>query len=156
MSELFINKAKTCAVTGHRKVSKDIKKENVINALKTAILDGYDTFLVGMALGFDTVCFQVLEDLRKDYKIRIIACVPCITQSYKFSLEQKEEYDRMIKSSDEVVLVSENYTKYCMKKRNDYMVNNSSRLICYLRQNFGGTFYTVNKAKKENLKIIEI
>ena len=49
-----------------------------------------------MALGFDTVCFQILEEIRKEKDIKIIACVPCSTQAEKFSLEQKKEYDRML------------------------------------------------------------
>jgi uncharacterized phage-like protein YoqJ len=156
VKELLIEKAKTCAVTGHRDLLKDLNIDLLRREFIKAINIGYNTFLVGMALGFDTICFQTLESLRKEYNIKIIACVPCPSQSYKFTIEQKIEYDRMIESSDDALLISEEYNKYCMKKRNDFMVNNCSLLICYLRRDFGGTFYTVNKAKKDGIKIIEI
>ena len=156
MKELLIEKAKTCAVTGHRDLLKDLNIDLLRGEFIKAINIGYNTFLVGMALGFDTICFQTLESVRKEYNIKIIACVPCPTQSYKFTIEQKKEYDRMIESSDDALLISEEYNKYCMKKRNDFMVNNCSLLICYLRRDFGGTFYTVNKAKKDGVKIIKV
>lgn len=156
MKELLIEKAKTCAVTGHRILLKDLDIDLLRREFINAINIGYDTFLVGMALGFDTICFQTLESLRKEYKIKIIACVPCPSQPYKFTIEQKIEYDRMIESSNDALLISEVYDRYCMKRRNDFMVNNSSLLICYLRRDFGGTFYTVNKAKKDGVKIINV
>ena len=156
MKELFINRAKSCAITGHRVLRQDINLEKIKKAFLDLISDGYDTFLIGMALGFDTLCFQILESIRQEKQIKLIACIPCPSQSYKFTKEQKIEYDRMINSADEKVLISQEYSETCMRKRNDYMINNSSAVVCYLRRDFGGTVYTVNKAKKENLNIIKI
>jgi uncharacterized phage-like protein YoqJ len=156
VKELFINRAKSCAITGHRVLYSDINIDKIKQSFLSLIKDGYDTFLVGMALGFDTLCFQILESIRLKENIKLIACIPCPSQSYKFTKDQKVEYDRMINSADEKVLISDVYDKTCMKKRNDYMVKNSSAIVCYLRRDFGGTFYTVNKAKRENLNIIKI
>ena len=154
MTELFINKARACAVTGHRRVEKDLDLIKLEKIFIKLIEGGFDTFLVGMAIGFDTICFKILEKLRRFYDIKIIACIPCKTQSYKYSKEQKEEYDKMVKSADERVILSENYTPYCMHQRNRYMVDNCYCLIAYLRQDFGGTANTVRYAQKQGVNII--
>lgn len=156
MKEILIERAKTCCVSGHRNLSKDLNLERLKEEFIKLIKDGYDTFLIGMAVGFDTVCFRVLEKLREEYNIKLIACVPCPSQSSRFNKTQKLEYDEMLNSSDEILLISEEYTKNCMIKRNDFLVKNSSSIVVYLRRDFGGTFYTYNKAKKENLNVIEI
>ena len=71
----------------------------------------------------------------------------------KFSVEEREKYYKMIKNCTETIILSEKYTKYCMQKRNRYMVDNSSLVIAYLKRNFGGTYFTVNYAKKLDIEI---
>lgn len=156
MTEIFINKAKTCAVTGHRTLQKDFNVKRLKEIFIKLIGVGYDTFLIGMAIGFDSECFRELEKLRKDNQIRLIACIPCEGQSYKFSEEQKKEYDRMVKSADERIVISKNYTAYCMMKRNRFMVDNSSCVVAYIKRDYGGTYSTVNYAIKNNVPIIQV
>lgn len=156
MKEIFINKARTAAVTGHRILGKDFDRESLRKTFYALIEGGYEVFLVGMALGFDTECFLTLEEIRKNKPVKIIACIPCIGQDEKFNAEQKELYKRMISSADEKVVLSENYTENCMMKRNKYMVDNCSLLVSYKRRESGGTAATVNYAKKQNVKILEI
>ncbi len=156
MSELFINKARSVAITGHRILYNDFNKEKVEKLLLKTINSGFDTFLIGMALGFDTICFQILEELRKEKDIKIIACVPCLTQAEKFSLEQKKEYERMLSVADDIRVISKEYSPRCMQKRNEYMVDNASGLIAYIKRDYGGTANTVKYAKKNNVPIIEV
>lgn len=155
MSEIFLNKARSCAVSGHRVLEKDFDKEKIERIFYKLVEGGFNNFFVGMALGFDTVCFQILENIRKEKDIKIIACVPCKTQSYKYNREQKKEYDRMLSVADEVVLINEEYSKNCMQKRNQYMVDRSCALVAYLRRDFGGTANTVKYARKKGVAIIE-
>ncbi len=151
-----IIKENACAVTGHRNLKTDLSLLLLKNTFIHLIKGGKDTFLVGMALGFDTVCFKVLEELRKEYGIRIIACIPCLEQAKYFSLKDKKEYDRMLSVADDKKVISENYNGYCMIKRNKFMVDNSSVLVAYLRENNGGTFRTVEYAKEKNKLIYYI
>lgn len=151
-----IESSKTCAVTGHRAVGADLSREKLKKALLELINKGVDSFLVGMAVGFDTICFNVLEELRKDFNIKIIACIPCPNQDKNFSQKQKIEYERMNDVSDRRLLISNSYTSGCMLKRNRFMVDNSDYLVCYLRDNKGGTFYTVNYATSKNKTIVRV
>lgn len=156
MKELFINRARCCAVTGHRVLQKNFDKDKLKLVFLKLIDAGYDTFLIGMALGFDTLCFNILEELRKEKKIKIIACVPCKNQDYKFNITQEKEYRRMLSQADDAVYIEEEYSSKCMQKRNEYMVDNSSCLIAYLKRNFGGTANTVKYAEKKGVYIINI
>lgn len=156
MSELFINKTRACAVTGHRVLYRDFDEKKLENLFVKLLDKGFDTFLIGMAIGFDTVCFKILEKLREKYPLKIIACVPCRHQDLKFSLEQKVEYRKMLISADEKIILSEEYTPSCMQKRNQFMVDNASVLISYLRRNYGGTYKTCEYALKHNVPIIKV
>ena len=153
---MIIDRARTCAFTGHRNLGRDFNKAELERVIKGLIKGGFTTFLVGMAVGFDTECFKMLESLRETENIRIIACIPCKTQDYKFSEKQKEEYKKMLNSADEKIYVSEEYSKNCMFKRNMFMVDSASILVAYLNTDRGGTFQTVNYAKRKNVNIIMI
>ena len=142
----MIIKEKTCAVTGHRVVSKKLDPKEVENSLYKVINDGFDTFLCGMALGFDTLCFNILCRLKKDNPIKIIACVPCDSQDTFFTKKQKAEYKKMLDNADEVIYVSKTYFDGCMQVRNQFMVDNASKLIAYLNAGYGGTYNTVKYA----------
>ncbi len=156
MSEYNFDIKKTCAVTGHREMKWDLDKLHLKEIFLSLIKKGYDTFLCGMALGFDTLCFKILEEIREKNDIKIVACIPCKTQDKSFSKEEKENYAKMVCSADKVILVSENYTPYCMQKRNVFMVDNSSILVAYLKQLKGGTFNTVQYADKMDKEIIRV
>lgn len=43
-----------------------------------------------------------------------------------------------------------------MFERNRHLVNNSGYLICYLREQSGGTFYTVCYAEQQGLEILRL
>ena len=135
-------------------MTKNFDVAEIEKAVYNAINDGFSTFLVGMAIGFDSVCFNVLEKIRQEKKIKIISCVPCKDQSEFFNSKQKAEYERMIKAADKVVYLAESYYEGCMQARNEFMIDNSSRLICYLKTSYGGTYATVKYAVEKEREIV--
>ncbi len=156
IGEIFINKAKTCAVTGHRFFEKPVNKKVINSTFKKLITQGFDTFLVGMALGFDTDCFSSLLKLKKTSKIQVIACIPFDGQADNFPQKDREKYYQLLEKADEKIYISHNYNSYCMQKRNKFMVDNCSVLIAYLKRDFGGTFNTVKYAEKKGVEIIRL
>ena len=152
---MLINKEKTCSFTGHRIIKKDFNIENFDNLLKDLINKGYDTFLIGMAIGFDMFCFERLL-LLKDKNIKIIACIPCKEQDKKFNKKEKEKYNLLLQMADDKIYFSETYENGCMFVRNRFMVDNSNVLIAYFYKKMGGTYYTVNYAEKRRKEIIYI
>lgn len=152
--ELVIEKC--CAVTGHRKITEDLDFKKLREVFINLITKGYDTFLIGMAVGFDTLCFKILEKLKEDYSIKLVASVPCFNQDINFTPLQKKVYRDMLKKADITYYISKEYTPYSMQKRNMFMVDNSSVLVAYLREKKGGTYNTVKYATNNNKKIIYI
>ena len=146
----------SCAFSGHRILGKDFNYQELKKVIESVIDRGYTTFLVGMAVGFDTECFNILNKLKKDKNIKIIACIPCKNQDKNFKKEQKEIYKENLSKADEIICLNEEYIDGCMHQRNRFMVDNSTLLITYLRYKKGGTLYTVNYAKKKEREIIYI
>lgn len=60
----------------------------------------------------------------------------------------------MISKADEVVNVADDYYDGCMMDRNVFMVDNSSRLICYLNYGHGGTYSTVKYAAESGIEVV--
>ncbi len=156
MSEFDLVKAFSVCITGHRVVEKDITRGVVEKYLNDLVNHNFHTFYVGMALGFDMLCFKILEKIRLKKKIKIVACIPCPSQPDKFSDLQKEEYFRMVESADEKVVLSQSYTPSCMQRRNEYMVDKSGVVLAYLRRQKSGTANTVHYAQKKGVPIINI
>lgn len=150
---------KTCCFTGHRKIPADkyqiIAKETE-KAIKKLIKEGYVFFCAGGALGFDTIAEKAVIKLRRKYDISLVLVLPCTNQADKWKEEDKEIYESIKEKANIIVYTSQSYTPYCMHKRNRFLVDDSTACICYLTQKSGGTFYTVNYAKKKNLTILNI
>ncbi len=85
----------------------------------------------------------------------VLPCPP-EEQSLKWTNEQREHYKKLLEQADKVRVLSPRYTKSCMLDRNRHMVDCSAYLICYLREQHGGTFYTVNYAEQQGLEILRL
>lgn len=151
---------KTCCFTGHRNISaEEYKKISTITEkiVESLIKKGYRYFGAGGALGFDTLSALVILKLKKYYPdIRLILVLPCLSQTQGWSKDNVELYEKIRKKADKVVYTSQNYTSDCMHKRNRHLVDNSSLCICYLTENKGGTYYTVQYAQEKNLIVLNI
>ncbi len=146
----------TCSFTGHRVLRNDFNVDKLKEVINNVLKNGYRTFLVGMAIGFDLTCVEVLLKKKKEFNLDIIACIPCKNQDKFYKNTEKEKYQEYIKKVDKIVYFSDVYTDGCMQIRNRYMVDNSSLMIAYLKYFKGGALYTVNYAKKQNKEIIYI
>lgn len=144
---------KTCAFTGHR-VIRDIIDGEQLERIVTEYIDGgYDTFLCGMAIGFDMLAAELILKIKETRNIKLVACVPCPAQEKYFSPEDKKRYGEIIARCDEVRVLNDHYYRGCMQMRDRYMVDNASLVIAYRRVNEGGTHYTVKYAAENGKKI---
>ena len=144
----------TCALSGHRVLSRQFSKQLLQQQLRALLEEGADTFLCGMALGFDLICAETLTALRTQYRLRLVACIPCADQACRFTPAQKQAYLRALSACDESVVLHERYVDGCMFERNRCMVDRCDVLLAYLETERGGTFYTVNYAKKRGNRIV--
>ena len=146
----------TCCFTGHRILPKDFSVDKLNKVINNVLISGYRTFLVGMAMGFDLKCVEILLEKKREYNVDIIACIPCKNQDKFFKNSDKEKYQEYLKKVDKIVCFGDDYVNGCMQIRNRYMVDNSSILIAYLKYFKGGALYTVNYAKKQQKEIIYV
>ena len=150
---------KTCALSGHRVLKKNFNINYFRKILFEIIESGYDKFYVGMARGFDLEGCKILQFIRAEYRllnIRIIACLPCPEQDKFFSEKEKADYINCLKDCDEIIYISDTYINGCMQMRNRYMIDNCNLLLAYIYKDYGGTFYTINYARRKNKEIIYI
>ena len=157
----MIDKLKVACFSGHRRLPEDCKKlkSQLKSAVTNLITQGVIFFGAGGALGFDMLAAETVLELKEEYpQIRLVLVLPCPPeqQTLKWSGEQRKRYNGILGKADKIRILSAQYTSGCMLSRNRHLINNSAYLVCYLRENSGGTFYTVNYAETLNLKIIRL
>lgn len=165
----FDIKSHTVCFTGHRSQKLPwgfnendprcvIMKKKLKEIIEKAILDGYDRFITGMALGFDMICAEIVLELKKKYKhIKLIGALPCENQDCKWPIQEQKRYRKLREKLDCIRCIYDTYIgPECMLERNRYMINNSSMLIALFNGQNGGTKSTIEYAKKKCLEIVII
>lgn len=159
-----------CCVTGHRPSSfpwnfwdaDSIPRQKYLQVMASAIdhairEDGIDHFIAGGAIGADTDFAETVLHYRDciHEHIRLEIAVPCPNQNLKWTEQDKERYRRILDSADLVTTVSDRYTRFCMQKRNEYMVDNSDIVFAFWNNTIakGGTWNTIQYAKKKQKRI---
>lgn len=163
-----MDKTKTCCFSGHRPNklpwggNENDARCLALKAELAARLDGlyeagYSTFICGMAIGCDMYFAEAVLELRKKHpEVRLEAAVPCGTQPDRWARPLRQRYNELLNASNKVTLLSVNYTPDCMMRRNKYMVDSSSLLLCCYNGRPGGTMSTILYAERSGLDVIII
>jgi uncharacterized phage-like protein YoqJ len=111
----------------------------------------FNTIIVGMAIGFDTWLAQ--EALKLGMNVH--AYIPFKGQGCAWLPSSKIEYERILSLCKEVKYISEEYSNDAFFKRDKAMINDCDHVYSLLNPEItsGGTFYTVQYAKKNNKTI---
>ncbi len=122
------------------------------HVIQEYVQKGFNIFYVGMADGFDMMAAEEVVNVKiKDENIRFIAVIP--NHNWReFSEHEKDIFGK----ADEVIAVAEHAKTKSYHKRNRYMVDNASVLICYYNGAPGGTRYTVEYAAKQGLEVVNM
>ncbi|MBR2476591.1 MAG: DUF1273 family protein [Clostridia bacterium] len=151
---------KTCCFSGHRNIPEnkyDLICNSVEETIDKLVGEGYRYFGTGGALGFDTIAAKAVLKAKLKYPhIRLILVLPCVSQAKLWSERDIQIYEDIKKRADKVVYTNIEYTNNCMQKRNRHLVDNSSVCVCYINKSSGGTYYTVNYAKRKGLRVINV
>ncbi len=165
-----MDKSSTCCFTGYRpeKFSFSVTAHNkkfcsfddkLLNKVCDLAENGINTFICGMAMGFDILAAETVltvKKLRPELKISLVCAVPFIEQSKNFLPCWKERYDAVLSECDRAVLLSDTYFRGCFTARNRFMVDNSSVCLTYFDGKSGGTKNTLEYAKEKGLFIINL
>lgn len=90
-------------------------------------------------------------------QIKLILIIPCKGQENKWNYKDQKVYENIKNNADKIVYLSEKYEDGCMLKRNRHMIDNSNFVIAaWDSREMGGTYYTLNYARKLKKEIIFI
>ena len=161
-----MDRKKTCCFTGHRpdklpwgEEESDPRcvrlKRAVAQAVEGAYVSGVRHFITGMARGIDLYCAEAVLALREAEEDITLECArPCETQANSWPEGERERYRSILERCDYETLVQHHYDRFCMMRRNRYMVDRSGLLIAvYNGVPKGGTFQTLAYAMKKGLAV---
>ena len=159
-----MNKEKTCCFTGHRpdklpwgEDESDPRcgriKGSIARALEDAYTAGCRRFISGMARGGDLYFAEAVLELRKRHRDVELECArPCQTQADSWPEPERRRYQAILDQCNFETLVQHSYDRFCMMRRNQYMVDRSRRLIAvYNGVPKGGTYQTLLYAMRKGL-----
>lgn len=168
-----IEKALSVAFSGHR-TFKNISPDNdlfagpgdrtpaaVSQRVRETVMalhgEGYRHFLCGMAEGFDLLAAEAVIELKRDLpELRLVAVIPFPGQAAGFDIRTRERYDGIVACCDDTVTICHSYGTDCFHRRNDHLIDHSDVLVCYFNGSKGGTAYTVRRALKARLRVINL
>lgn len=153
--------SKICCFTGHRKITVLTHKEICVKLEKKLIElienEDFTDFRAGGAKGFDSIAAITVLKLKKDYpQIKLHLILPCKDQEKYFSPLEKQLYKYTLANADSIVYMQENYSREAMFARNRALVDGADFCVAYLEKLEGGTYQTVNYARKNKVKTINL
>ena len=156
-----MEKEKTVFFTGHRIIAEEKKREmlsELYSAVCRFIISGYDHFICGGAMGFDTYAAECVLSFRDRFPhIKLVLALPCRNQTMKWNdLASLGKYKEILGKADVVEYMQTFYTDGCMHERNRWMADNSSACIAYMTGKRGGTAYTYKYAVDNGLRVINV
>lgn len=148
-----------CCFTGHRPERLGMPEMEVLFGLKeeirTAITDGFQTFISGMARGVDLWAAEIVLALRDEGAVvRLICASPYRGFKSRWSLEWQERYRRIIEQFDLVRFICPGYSRDCFQRRNEWMVDHSARVIAVYNGQPSGTRNTIEYARRCGVSVI--
>ena len=151
---------RVCSFTGHRSIEpRHLRRlPDMINRALGYVYDrGCREFCIGGAVGFDTVAAQQILLFRMTHRDVILTLLlPCLDQTERWSERQKEMYEHLLGSADNVRYVSETYTSTCMKRRNRLLVDSCDVLVAYVGRSYSGAAQTVRMAEQSGRQIFNL
>ena len=147
-----------CCFTGHRPEKLKRPEEEIKKSLESAILkaihDGYSTFITGMARGVDLWAGQIVLRLRQtNPDLRLIAALPYPDCDNRWSSSWRKQYAEVLEAADQVDCISPQYSMATFQKRDEWMVDQSSRVIAVYDGVAGGTKNTIDYARKCGIEV---
>ncbi len=147
--------ATSVAFSGHRVCDSEAVRAALAVALPRLVASGFQTFLTGMAVGFDLLAGEAVLQLKASgIPLMLCAVIPYRAQPRHFSAEWHTRYNRLLAEADEIILLQEEYSQGCLHRRNDFLVDHASHLMAwYDGAKSGGTFYTIRRARSRGIVV---
>ena len=166
-----MERTQTCCFTGHRPDKLPwgtrewdprclLLKQRLEASLERAYSAGFRHFICGMARGCDLYFAEAALALRDRHPgVTVEGARPCESQADSWPEGERRRYQSILDRCDYETLVQHHYDRFCMMRRNRYMVDRSARVIAvYDGIPKGGTAQTLAYALRRGLEtdILEI
>jgi len=138
----------TVTFCGHGKIKYDIDAEKkLLFVIEDLIIKGATEFLFGGYGNFDILCAKVVKNLKNKYPyIKLTLVIAYLNRKYNLDFYDETVYPP----------IENTPLRFAILKRNQWMVQNSQILIAYVQNDWGGAAKTLQYAKKNKKKIINL
>lgn len=148
---------KRCCFAGHSQIyNTDNLYNNLVNLIERLIIEeNVSEFWVGNYGNFDGLSTKAVRDLKENHpNIQLNLVIPYLTSSINECKElYYKKYDHILMAD----LPEKTPKKFQILKCNEYMVQNSNFIICYVQYSWGGAAKTLEYAKrKKHIKIFNL
>lgn len=155
LATLHTGNVKRCCFAGHSELYDSTVSQRVYEIIRSLVVEqGVNDFLVGNYGAFDSCAASAVRSLKKEYpQITLSLVIPYLTKEIN---DYREDY---YKNFDSIVVADiPEGTPRNLKiiKANEYMVNSSEFIVCYVNHGWGGAAKTMGYAKRKNLKIFNL
>ena len=151
---------KTCAFTGQRPKGLGYpESDGRCDALKRLLRltirkliqeQGVTHFISGMAQGVDLYAAEIVLELKEQSpQITLECAIPYERQAVRWPAALRERYFSIASKCDKETMLQRQYTRDCMKKRNQYMVDCVEIVLAVWNGEPSGTGQTVWYAKEK-------
>lgn len=150
-----------CCFTGHRPEKLNFTEQEATELLHAAIVDayrsGYRTFISGMARGVDIWAAEmVLQEREAHPDIHLICALPHPGFETRWKAEWQRRYGEVLDRADLIKTICPAFSMGAYQKRNEWMVDHSSRVIAFYNGQPGGTANTIQYARKHGVDVVII
>ena len=157
---------KTCCFTGHRPEKLPwrtdeqdprciLLKRSIEQEIEGLYRRGFRHFISGMAMGCDLYFAEAALKLREKYlNLSVEGAVPCPTQADRWPDAQRRRWRDILDRCDLETVVQQHSDRYCMHRRDRYLVERSAAVLAVFNGTSGGTQYTLNYAMDQGLDIL--
>ena len=148
----------TVAFFGHRYIDNPLKIEELLEEQIRKLIDEneYVEFLVGHNGDFDRCVSSAVLRVRKNYRddnSSLVLMLPYATAEY---LNNEEYFHRFYTDVEISYKASRAYPKSAIQIRNREMVDRADLVVCYIEENAGGAWKTIQYAITKGKDIIKL
>ena len=141
-----------CCIAGPRpqllRRPEDDIKVDLENCILKAASDGFTTFICGMARGVDIWAAEIVIRLKAgNPNLHLVAAVPFPGFDEAWEEEWQQRYRRLLSQAEYVKVMEPAYSEEAFRKRNEWMISRSARMIAVCNGQSGETQSAIRYAR---------
>lgn len=135
----------------------DVLRTDLRAAIRHAVDLEYRRFITGMSRGFDLWAAEEVINLQREFPhLQLIAAIPFAGMETRWEPYWRDLYAQICEHCEYRSCMFNRFTPQCYHARDEYMVQHSSRVICWNNGTLGGTAYTCQYAERHGITLDNI